>query len=305
MSDPDSDAEAQAMAEAMGFSSFGAAPAKKKRKFNPVTDSFVEGDAMEKIDRGGKKGKGSGGNMIPLGKQRVIGAGKKVEEMKRNEDEIVLDDDEDDDEDGAAGGVSLVPERIARAKSPRREEEIDQEEDGPQYMDTSEAPPIEADPRDGPAYMDTSLPPPKSNTADPIPQVDDAEAAEMQARIDSILASIQPPPSESVPLFPPQPGPPGLPTYPQYPPNSNLPARPMFPPPGVVQAGEGRGQWSDTASVASSHLSRNKGRGERNPEWYIDYYDPNFNENPWARLEKENGLESIGTWVERPRRQDV
>ncbi|KAL2184900.1 hypothetical protein L209DRAFT_406976 [Thermothelomyces heterothallicus CBS 203.75] len=47
------------------------------------------------------------------------------------------------------------------------------------------------------------------------------------------------------------------------------------------------------------------GRGGRggplNPLWYVDYYDPSFNENPWEGMEKFKGLEPVGTWLSRSR----
>ncbi|KAM5345823.1 hypothetical protein ACJ41O_011684 [Fusarium nematophilum] len=33
--------------------------------------------------------------------------------------------------------------------------------------------------------------------------------------------------------------------------------------------------------------------------WYVGYYDPMSNENPWERLEKARGLEPRGTWLRR------
>jgi hypothetical protein len=281
----DEDEEATAMAAAMGFSSFGShKPPAKKRKFNPRTDAFVEGDALAAIDRGGKKGQGSGGNTMPLGKTRVLGVRKK-EEMA-NEDEIALDDEE--------GGVRLG----------------DGEDEGPQYMDTSELPPADGEEEeDGPRYIDTSLPPPIENgrgegelggpayiyTSQPPPAaaVNDAEAREVQERIDAILASMQSPPDVEAPSnpIPPAPG-----TAPH-----GLPPKPAFGDKASMHGGPrgfggqmGRGM-SDTASVASSRPS---GRGERNPDWYLGYYDPSFNENPWARIEKEMELEPVGTWLE-------
>jgi hypothetical protein len=64
---------------------------------------------------------------------------------------------------------------------------------------------------------------------------------------------------------------------------------------------EPRDTFSDAASVASSRPSHRG--GQRNENWYLDYYDPSFNENPWARLEKEKGLEPLGKWpeIQRPR----
>lgn len=110
MDDIELEDDSAAMAAMMGFSGFGNQDSRsKKRKFNAATDAFVEGAELEKIDRGGKKGQGSGGNQIPLGKTRVIGA--KAEE-KRNEEEIDLGDDEDG------------------------------EDEGPRYLDTSAPPPI-------------------------------------------------------------------------------------------------------------------------------------------------------------------
>ena len=68
-----SDSEAT-MAAAMGFSGFGKAPATKKRKYNAETDAFIDGQELQNIDRGGRKGQGSGGNEVPLGRMRVLGA---------------------------------------------------------------------------------------------------------------------------------------------------------------------------------------------------------------------------------------
>ena len=50
-----------------------------------------------------------------------------------------------------------------------------------------------------------------------------------------------------------------------------------------------------------SHMDRNqpRQRGQKNEFWYVGYYDPSFNENPWAKLEKAHGLEPRGTWIER------
>ena len=57
-----------------------------------------------------------------------------------------------------------------------------------------------------------------------------------------------------------------------------------------------RDTFSHSASTASSRP--NHRGGPRNENWYLDYYDPSFNENPWARLEKEKGLEPLGKWLE-------
>ncbi|KAK4246945.1 hypothetical protein C7999DRAFT_41658 [Corynascus novoguineensis] len=39
--------------------------------------------------------------------------------------------------------------------------------------------------------------------------------------------------------------------------------------------------------------------GTRNPLWYVDYYDPSSNENPWEGMERFKGLEPVGTWLAR------
>ena len=71
-----------------------------------------------------------------------------------------------------------------------------------------------------------------------------------------------------------------------------LPQRPPPPSPSTIGSAAG-----------SVGRSQNAGqRGQRNELWYIGYYDPSFNDNPWRGLEKENGLPEVGTWVERPQR---
>jgi len=206
---------------------------------------------MAKLDRGGKKGSGSGGNNVPLGKMRILG------EKRGNEDEIQLD--MDDEDEGA----------------------------------------------DGPRYMDTSLPAPAEVVAS---EVSPEEAAEMQARIDAILASIGSEPDPTVDddantrmsTLPPPP--PGLPQRPAFTATSDT----------EFMQGASRGRAFSDATSTSSRGGRGRGRGggggarergEYNEKWYEGYYDPTFNENPWAKLEKEKGLPSIGTFLEnQPRR---
>lgn len=265
----DEDAEAQAMAEAMGFSSFGARkPPAKKRKFNSATDAFVEGDELAGLDKGGKKGQGSGGNTVPLGKQRVFGVSKVEDDEKGgvpiggNQDEIALDeDDEDEDED----------------------------DEGPRYMDTSKAPPIE----NTSGYIQRHAP---DDSVPPHSGVSEDEAREVQARIDALLTSIGAAPAaehaaqiqaqaqaQGQMQAPPQPH--GLPPRPAF---SDMP----FP------LGGPRPSSNYASSVASS--SRPSERGQKNPTWYVGYYDPSFNENPWAKLEQAKGLEPVGQWIESP-----
>ncbi len=35
-------------------------------------------------------------------------------------------------------------------------------------------------------------------------------------------------------------------------------------------------------------------------QWWLDYYDPTSNQNPWERLEQSRGIESKGTWLTKP-----
>src|SRR5208282_3964048 len=125
----DSEDEAEAMAKQMGFSSFGNQGPSKKRKFNPKTDAMVEGQGLASLDKGGKKGQGSGGNKIPLGKPRVLGVAP-----PRNQEEIELDNEGEEDEEPAYIDTSLPP--------PSKQEDSEEDE-GPAYMDTSLPPPNE------------------------------------------------------------------------------------------------------------------------------------------------------------------
>ena len=300
----DDDEEAAAMAAAMGFSTFGAKkhPA-KKRKFNSATDAFVEGDELASLDRGGKKGQGSGGNTMPLGKQRVFGTAKddSVVVDKANEDEIALEDEDEED-----GPQYMDTSRPAPAEVG--------EDDGLQYVNTSQTAPIEAGygDGDGPQYVDTSQPAPIEawngdgdgpqyiDTSQPPPSISDEEAQEMQARIDAILAAIQPSDTEPATIqdLPP---PPTLSDIQAQARPVSLPQRPppVFSDTAFMQ-GNQRQAWSDTASVVSSSRNggrgrgRQGGRGQRNERWYEGYYDPSFNENPWESLEKAKGLKPLG-----------
>jgi hypothetical protein len=240
-----SEDEAEAMAKAMGFSSFGTQGPTKKRKFNPKTDAMVEGQELAALDRGGKKGLGSGGNKIPLGKPRVFGIAP-----KSNQAEIELDVEDEDDEEPAYIDTSLPP--------PSKQEDIEEDE--------------------GPAYIDTSLPPPN----------EDARAA--QQKIDAILANT---------------------TTPPIPPNAKIKMKPE-----ISGVGHGVGGFMSAlqdrsrppissvpalGTSARSHMDHHqpRQRGQKNELWYVGYYDPSFNQNPWAKLEKANGLEPRGTWIEK------
>ncbi|KAK4237668.1 hypothetical protein C8A03DRAFT_15817 [Achaetomium macrosporum] len=60
-------------------------------------------------------------------------------------------------------------------------------------------------------------------------------------------------------------------------------------PPTTAGRGGGRGALGGGRSGG--------GVGGINPQWYIDYYDPSSNENPWEGMEKFKGLEPVGTWL--------
>jgi hypothetical protein len=338
MDPDDSDPEAAAMAAALGFSTFGSQGPSKKRKYNPKTDAMVEGDDLAALDRGGKKGQGSGGNQVPLGRQRVFGAPAPI---VQNGEEIELDDDEDAEDNvpnyARASKVPPVLEReIERGGVPivglGNGEEID--------LDDSD------EGEDGPQYIDTSKPPPA------VVAEQDEEARKAQERIDAILASSMGGPSGSNGLptrmaelpLPTEGAAPGTEgkwkgknkakdavtgrgigyllaqlqqpvTLPPKPPASTAsPADSavhavleMVGAPGAgPYAGAVGGSYA--GSVAGSEMSgRNGGRGgprgQRNEDWYIGYYDPSFNENPWKKLEEEERLEARGSWVERERGQ--
>ncbi|RYP80664.1 hypothetical protein DL769_002346 [Monosporascus sp. CRB-8-3] len=123
------DAEAAAMAEAMGFSSFGAQKPNKRRKFNPGADAVVASTSTATSAAstsfnhvGGPLSSGS--NSTPLGVRA------------QNNDEINLDLDDDHDGDSATG-TDAAPHTA------------DEDDRGPQYIDTSRPPaPANTGPRD-------------------------------------------------------------------------------------------------------------------------------------------------------------
>jgi hypothetical protein len=242
-----SEGEEDAMAKAMGFSAFGTQGPPKKRKFNPAVDAVVDGQALASLDKGGKKGQGSGGNMIPLGKPRTFGVAKPA----NNEDEINLDGEESEDEET------------------------------PAYIDTSLPPPAEihgggsGDEDEGPAYVDTSYLP-------------DEEAKAAQERIDAILAGKEAiVPSRKIKGKDKGHTQSGIGQFMealQHPVQHHLPPKPSVT------------DLPSTGSITSNQWPKERGR-QRNELWYLDYYDPSFNANPWAKLEKDRGLESRGVWV--------
>lgn len=218
----DPEAEAAAMAAAMGFSSFGQqAPAPdsetedndpgppfKKRRYNSRVDAYV-----------GPIPQGTGANDVPV--QR------RASNAPRDENEINLEDNEinlhNDDEGVATGGDDA---------------------------------------------MTTTLP-------------------------------------TKNPFLPPKP-------------HFTLPANPSLPPKPQPQhfhaASNEKGFNSQIKTKSDEHNDARGGRGgrgggrggghggnnhDRDPTklWYIDYYDPSSNENPWESLEQRRGMEAVGLWL--------
>lgn len=280
MDDLELEDDSAAMAAMMGFSDFGAQNnPSKKRKFNAATDAYIEGNELEKIDRGGKKGQGSGGNQIPLGKMRVIGV-KGGE--GRNEKEIDLGDEEEEGVRDGNGDAGDAAEDV-------NENGDGDENEGPRYVDTSAPPPIfdEIEGREHARGQDDK----------PTDPAVEEERRKAQEQIDAILAAASTNPS--LDTNPPQTTP--VQTRPHA-----LPERPVHNTMGftggagaAMERGGGgagsRSARSDAGSIASSRPP--SGRGNFNKKWYEGYYDPSFNENPWAKLEVERGLQAKGTWV--------
>lgn len=286
------------MAALMGFSTFGASKP-KKRKFNSATDAFVDGQELEKLDRGGKRGKGSGGNSAPLGKRRVLGQKSSGESMgRKNDDELDLGLD-DNDEDGGDGGVpiltNLPPPKVihnqGRLSPPRDDPESEEE---------------------GPNYVDTSLPPPATLSSSRPSQPHIAQDFEIQYKLGNTLDSIKSSPGSDIITLAPfvRTSPPRersnqgfAPMAHQY---HDLPARPnpaplAYPPPNpsANAPGMGGGGMRGGREGGYGRSGRSYGGKERNEKWWEGYYDPSFNENPWGVLEKEKGLEARGGWLER------
>ncbi|KAI8630746.1 hypothetical protein F5Y19DRAFT_33078 [Xylariaceae sp. FL1651] len=123
----DTDDAAAAMAEAMGFSSFGAQKPNKRRKFNPSTDAVVAPSSttttstlpLHRQNDGRKATTGS--NTTPLGIR------------KHNKDEVDLGDDED----------HVAPANVGAQPAMTDSSDEDPE---PQYLDTSRpSAPIDTD----------------------------------------------------------------------------------------------------------------------------------------------------------------
>ncbi|TVY37012.1 hypothetical protein LSUB1_G002944 [Lachnellula subtilissima] len=283
-----SDEEAAAMALAMGFSSFGAPPSKKKRKFNSATDAFVDGqeqltpEQLENIDRGGKKGKGSGGNNVALGRTRVFGTGSGSGAASGA------------GRGGGSGGVSyeaqapLVLQAHARNDAEinlygGRADDGSGDEEKPNYVDTSLPAPVE-ELRGIGSGGEGSLELQNQATEKATEAVD-----EMQAKIDSILASAQP--GISVPPLP------ALP--PGYTDSAFTEGRIRSPPAAAVQSVAGSSRGGGGGGMRGGRGGGSARGGQRNERWWEGYYDPSFNVNPWEALEKKMELRSVGNWLEK------
>ncbi|KAI1403308.1 hypothetical protein F4819DRAFT_230919 [Hypoxylon fuscum] len=208
-----------AMAEAMGFSSFGANPS-KRRKYNPHTDEAVVASSSTTtipLHHNNAQETSSGANATPLG-VRI-----------QNEDEVDLDEDED--------GASLS----------------NKEGHGPAGDDGNDA---------GPQYLDTSRP----STAAPTDSLE-----ELQAKINAITGA------SSAELL------------------ESSPNTVMWP--GIkASRGNNRG-GSGTQGRREAYKPSWAQGGDSDRKWWIDYYDPSTNINPWERLEESHNLGSRGSWM--------
>ena len=319
-----SDSEA-AMAAAMGFSGFGKAPATKKRKYNSKTDAFIDGQELQNIDRGGKKGQGSGGNEVPLGRMRVLGSQTQAPSAQEqdwgrmgNGEEIDLDMDEGSEEDRPMEERCLdtsrpppVEEQMKnkarraerRGKPMVNEDEIMLDDEDENDESTSAPPAVDTAAQEAQSKIDAIL----AASADgqpsaPIPKITDSPARKPKQKqkpkppqgLAAFMTALQ------TPVLPP----PSIP-----PPPGTTPSAPPIPPaPGTASTAhtyiipQMASTPAPSSTAGSVHEGRPGRRGQRNELWYVDYYDPSFNENPWKQLEKELGLPSVGTWLERPPR---
>lgn len=103
------DDDADAMAAAMGFSSFGAQkPPNKKRKYNPHADASTSVSSTHKP----KPTSSTGANSAPLGTRAPPAPAT-------NTDEIQLDDDDDDEDGGGNAPPAAAPSEISQAQDAR------------------------------------------------------------------------------------------------------------------------------------------------------------------------------------------
>lgn len=177
-SDPSSPSED--IAALMGFSSFGAAPKPKKRKYNPavgnaVTDASLtiqEKKQQQQQHKDYRPSSGaSGGNRVPLGKGRVFGNGGSNEDRGPGmigQPHGGMLDERTEAECFATSKAAGLEHGVGTGGL--EENEGASEDDGPRYVDASSTPPAEEEGvaplgagvwgADGPRYVDTSRPPP-------------------------------------------------------------------------------------------------------------------------------------------------
>ncbi|UKZ77296.1 hypothetical protein TrVFT333_005016 [Trichoderma virens FT-333] len=103
----------EAMAQAMGFSSFGAQDrSQKKRKYNPHADAIVGSDSA--TAQRAARPSATGSNSTPLGLPN-----RKPDHAAANADEIGLDEDENEgDDDGVVSDPTGMPERPGESPAP-------------------------------------------------------------------------------------------------------------------------------------------------------------------------------------------
>lgn len=108
----DTPPEDDAMAQAMGFSSFGQQDRPQKRKYNPHADAVISSDSQ--TAQRATKASATGSNSTPLGVPN-----SQPNQAAANTDEIGLDEDEDgveNDDDGI--GASNIAGHLEPATTP-------------------------------------------------------------------------------------------------------------------------------------------------------------------------------------------
>ena len=293
------------------------------------TDAFIDGQELQNVDRGGRKGQGSGGNEVPLGRMRVLGAHAQAPSAQEQDDQKVTNGEEIDldlDIDYGIEEDRPMEERCLDTSRPSPAEEWDRnkarsgERRGKPIVNEDEIMLDKEDDDDDETSPTPPAPPARETTA----------AQEAQHKIDAIVAAsadAQPPaPTPQVtdaltgkqkkkpkqpqglaafmtalqtPVLPP----PSIPP----PPETTFTSTIIPHAPGTLStvhtysiAQSSRQPSSAPSTADSTHGGgRTGGKGQRNELWYVDYYDASFNENPWKQLEKELGLPSVGTWLER------
>ncbi|KAK0634867.1 hypothetical protein B0T17DRAFT_502468 [Bombardia bombarda] len=310
--DDDLDADAAAMAAAMGFSSFGAnkdrrRPAKKRR--------FNDDDAEL-----------TGANRMPLHPRHTAtptASAVTFSEERENIDEIDLCSDDDDETAGNGAAARVLPgvppppgvvsPAYPAAAAAAEAAAADERTQSPREMELE-------------AYY-------RSRNLDVSQRVIRQLVAAHLAGETPTAAAVHAPdaapmrlpapvhhrPVVSVPAPAPAPAPyglaPGVSVSVSVGSGSginSLPPIPAFaaaaassmdyqlqqpPPPGVQDWAPLQGGGRGGGGGGGGGFGRGGGRGGQNRQWYIDYYDPSSNENPWERLEQTMGLEPRGSWL--------